>query len=81
MANAADLGRRIPPINLPSLICGATYAKIKASGFNTVTFYFDWGYHSPKQGELDFTGIRDMDAPLPWRARKGFMSSPALAPM
>jgi beta-galactosidase GanA len=35
--------------------------KMKASGFNTVSFYFDWNYHSPKRGELDFTGIRDME--------------------
>jgi beta-galactosidase GanA len=35
--------------------------KMKASGFNTVTFYFDWSYHSPKQGVEDFSGIRDLD--------------------
>ncbi|MDF0487330.1 beta-galactosidase [Sphingomonas sp. H39-1-10] len=35
--------------------------KMKASGFNTVAVYFDWGYHSPKQGVYDFSGIRDMD--------------------
>jgi beta-galactosidase GanA len=34
---------------------------MKASGFNTVTFYFDWSYHSPKQGVEDFSGIRDLD--------------------
>src|SRR3712207_3933218 len=34
--------------------------KMKASGFNTVAFYFSWGYHSPKQGVYDFTGIRDI---------------------
>lgn len=35
--------------------------KMKAAGFNTVTIYFDWGYHSPKKGVYDFTGIRDVD--------------------
>ncbi|MBW3618543.1 MAG: beta-galactosidase, partial [Proteobacteria bacterium] len=35
--------------------------KMKANGFNTVAFYFDWGYHSPKRGVYDFSGIRDMD--------------------
>jgi beta-galactosidase GanA len=35
--------------------------KMKASGYNTVAFYFDWGYHSPRQGVYDFTGVRDMD--------------------
>ncbi len=37
------------------------YQKMKASGFNTVTLYFDWGYHSPAPGVYDFTGVRDMD--------------------
>ncbi|HEU0276591.1 MAG TPA: beta-galactosidase [Rhodanobacteraceae bacterium] len=35
--------------------------KMKAAGFNTVTIYFDWGYHSPKEGVYDFTGVRDID--------------------
>src|SRR5450755_262692 len=35
--------------------------KMKASGYNAVSIYFDWGYFSPKQGVYDFTGIRDMD--------------------
>ncbi|WP_375289889.1 beta-galactosidase [Qipengyuania sp.] len=35
--------------------------KMKANGFNTVALYFDWGYHSPKQGVYDFSGIRDVD--------------------
>jgi beta-galactosidase GanA len=35
--------------------------KMRASGYNAVSFYFDWGYHSPKSGVYDFTGVRDMD--------------------
>lgn len=35
--------------------------KMKAAGFNAVTIYFDWGFHSPKKGVYDFTGIRDVD--------------------
>ena len=35
--------------------------KMKASGLNAVSFYFDWGYHSPTPGGYDFTGVRDMD--------------------
>lgn len=35
--------------------------KMRASGFNAVSLYFDWGYHSPKQGEYDFSGVRDVD--------------------
>src|ERR671932_1026211 len=34
--------------------------KLKAAGFNAVSIYFDWGFHSPKQGVYDFTGIRDI---------------------
>ncbi|GHF70925.1 beta-galactosidase [Amycolatopsis bartoniae] len=35
--------------------------KMKAGGFNAVSIYFDWAFHSPKQGVYDFTGIRDVD--------------------
>jgi beta-galactosidase GanA len=35
--------------------------KIKAAGFNAVSLYFDWGYHSPAPGVYDFTGVRDVD--------------------
>ncbi|HSI16570.1 MAG TPA: beta-galactosidase [Sphingomonas sp.] len=45
--------------------------KMKASGFNTVSIYFDWGYHSPKPGVYDFTGIRDMDRVLAMAAEEG----------
>ncbi|WP_305783165.1 beta-galactosidase [Symbioplanes lichenis] len=35
--------------------------KYKAAGFNTVSLYFSWAYHSPKRGVYDFTGVRDVD--------------------
>ncbi|MEO6090949.1 MAG: beta-galactosidase [Umezawaea sp.] len=35
--------------------------KMRAEGYNAVSVYFDWGYHSPKQDVYDFTGVRDMD--------------------
>jgi beta-galactosidase GanA len=35
--------------------------KMRASGYSAVSIYFDWGYHSPKQGVYDFSGVRDMD--------------------
>ncbi|MGW0810210.1 beta-galactosidase [Nonomuraea sp. NPDC002799] len=35
--------------------------KFKAAGFNAVSLYFSWAYHSPKQGVYDFTGVRDVD--------------------
>jgi len=45
--------------------------KMKASGFNTVSLYFDWGYHSPKQGVYDFTGIRDVERVLTMAEEEG----------
>jgi beta-galactosidase GanA len=34
--------------------------KLKAGGFNAISVYFDWAYHSPKPGVYDFTGVRDV---------------------
>ena len=34
--------------------------KLKAAGYNTVDLYFNWGFHSPKPGEYDFSGCRDV---------------------
>lgn len=55
-------GGEMHPFRLPSpTLWKDILQKMKASGYNTVAFYFDWGYHSPKQGVYDFTGVRDMD--------------------
>jgi beta-galactosidase GanA len=35
--------------------------KLKATGFNAVSLYFNWGYHSPAPGVYDFSGVRDVD--------------------
>lgn len=35
--------------------------KMKAAGFNAVTLYFYWGYHSPRDGVYDFSGVRNVD--------------------
>ncbi len=35
--------------------------KIKAAGFNAVSLYFAWNYHSPAPGRYDFTGVRDVE--------------------
>ncbi|GAB77443.1 putative beta-galactosidase [Austwickia chelonae NBRC 105200] len=35
--------------------------KMKATGFNTVSLYFHWGYHSQERGVFDFSGVRDVD--------------------
>ncbi|MEW2048768.1 beta-galactosidase [Streptomyces sp. NPDC005476] len=45
--------------------------KIKAGGFNAVSLYFDWGYHSSKPGSYDFTGIRDVERLLDEAERAG----------
>jgi beta-galactosidase GanA len=50
------------PFRLPSPdLWRDVLQKMRASGFNAVSVYFDWGYHSPKRGVYDFTGVRDMD--------------------
>ncbi|XVV10003.1 beta-galactosidase [Actinoplanes sp. CA-131856] len=35
--------------------------KEKAAGFNAVSIYFDWAFHSPAPGVYDFSGVRDVD--------------------
>ncbi len=35
--------------------------KMKANGYNGVSIYVDWAYHSPKPGVYDWSGVRDMD--------------------
>ncbi|WP_433307289.1 beta-galactosidase [Actinoplanes sp. CA-030573] len=35
--------------------------KEKAAGFNAISVYFSWAFHSPAPGEYDFTGVRDVD--------------------
>jgi beta-galactosidase GanA len=35
--------------------------KFKATGFNAVSLYFSWAYHSPAPGVYDFSGVRDID--------------------
>jgi hypothetical protein len=52
----------IHPFRLPNpSLWRDVIQKMKALGFNGVSFYFDWAYHSPKLGVYDFTGVRDMD--------------------
>jgi beta-galactosidase len=53
------------PFRLPSPeLWKDIFQKMKAAGFNTTSIYFFWGYHSPREGEYDFSGIRDMDRVL-----------------
>lgn len=60
------------PYRLPSPdLWHDIFQKMKAAGFNTTSIYFSWGYHSPREGEYDFTGIRDMDRVLDEAAKAG----------
>jgi beta-galactosidase GanA len=45
--------------------------KMKAEGYNAVSIYFDWAYHSPAPGVYDFTGVRDVDQLLDDAQRVG----------
>src|SRR6266540_762484 len=50
------------PFRLPSpSLWRDILEKMKANGYNAVSIYVDWGYHSPKPGVYDFTGVRDLD--------------------
>jgi beta-galactosidase GanA len=65
-------GGEFHPFRLPSPdLWRDILQKMKASGFNTVALYFDWGYHSPKQGVYDFSGIRDIDRLLSMAEEEG----------
>ncbi|WP_370175579.1 glycoside hydrolase family 35 protein [Sphingobium abikonense] len=65
-------GGEFHPFRLPSPdLWRDILQKMKASGFNTVALYFDWGYHSPKQGVYDFSGIRDLDRLLTMAEEEG----------
>ena len=44
---------------------------MKAAGFNAVSLYFDWDYHSPRPGVYDFTGVRDVDKLLDMAQQAG----------
>ncbi|GIM95902.1 beta-galactosidase [Paractinoplanes toevensis] len=45
--------------------------KEKAAGFNGISVYFSWAFHSPAPGQYDFTGVRDVDRLLRIAAEVG----------
>ncbi|MDO1527598.1 beta-galactosidase [Fulvimonas sp. R45] len=52
----------VHPYRLPSPgLWPDIFQKMKAAGFNTASIYFSWGYHSPREGVYDFSGVRDVD--------------------
>lgn len=36
------------------------FLKMKSAGYNAVDIYFNWNYHSIREGEYDFTGVKDV---------------------
>ncbi|MBV9467071.1 MAG: beta-galactosidase, partial [Solirubrobacterales bacterium] len=53
------------PFRLPSpSLWRDVLEKMKAEGYDAVSMYFDWGYHSPESGSYDFSGVRDVDEAL-----------------
>ena len=47
------------------------FQKMKAAGFNAVSLYFDWDYHSPRPGVYDFNGVRNVDKLLDMAQQAG----------
>ena len=50
------------PFRLPSpSLWRDVLQKMRAHGYNAVSIYVSWNYHSPAPGKYDFTGVRDLD--------------------
>ncbi len=60
------------PFRLPSpSLWRDVLEKMRAHGYNTVSIYVAWNYHSPAPGAYDFTGVRDLDLFLRTAAETG----------
>ncbi|MET7984350.1 beta-galactosidase [Streptomyces sp. NPDC005281] len=60
------------PFRLPSpSLWRDVLQKMRAHGYNTVSIYVAWNYHSPAPGQHDFTGVRDLDLFLRTAAETG----------
>ena len=60
------------PFRLPSpSLWRDVLQKMRAHGFNAVSVYVAWNYHSPGPGQYDFTGVRDLDLFLRTAAETG----------
>ncbi|WP_235074331.1 beta-galactosidase [Asticcacaulis sp. AC466] len=60
------------PFRLPSpSLWPDILQKMKATGYNTVNLYVDWGYHTSRPGQFDFSGIRDMERALEMAEAEG----------
>ncbi|MEU6222958.1 beta-galactosidase [Streptomyces sp. NPDC047042] len=60
------------PFRLPSpSLWRDVLQKMRAHGYNAVSIYVAWNYHSPAPGQYDFTGVRDLDLFLRQAAETG----------
>ncbi|MER6385359.1 beta-galactosidase [Streptomyces sp. NPDC001250] len=60
------------PFRLPSpSLWRDVLQKMRAHGYNAVSIYVAWNYHSPAPGRYDFTGVRDLDLFLRMAAETG----------
>jgi len=72
-------GTRLPlwsgevhPFRLPSpSLWTDVLQKLRANGYNAVSIYVNWSYHSPAPGVYDFTGVRDLGRFLTAAAQVG----------
>jgi len=72
-------GRRVPlwsgevhPFRLPSpSLWRDVLQKMRGNGYNAVSIYASWNYHSPAPGHYDFTGVRDLGLFLEMAADAG----------
>ncbi|MFC3576697.1 beta-galactosidase [Streptomyces yaanensis] len=62
----------VHPFRLPSpSLWRDVLQKLRAHGYNTISVYVSWNYHSPAPGSYDFTGVRDLDLFLRTAAETG----------
>ncbi|WP_371651642.1 beta-galactosidase [Streptomyces mirabilis] len=62
----------VHPFRLPSpSLWRDVLEKLRAHGYNTISVYVAWNYHSPAPGRYDFTGVRDLDLFLRTAAETG----------
>lgn len=62
----------VHPFRLPSpSLWRDVLQKLRAHGYNTISVYVSWNYHSPAPGHYDFTGVRDLDLFLRTAAETG----------
>lgn len=62
----------VHPFRLPSpSLWRDVLQKLRAHGYNTISVYVSWNYHSPAPGHYDFTGVRDLGLFLRTAAETG----------